>query len=151
MHLATASAAMTLSGWYESGTTDLLETGRRGPMLSMLCSPAAAAAVVAAGTAPAAVVAATEEVDVRDTKDEAARHRRSRWWLGRRCRWRRQQRQKTPKVVTPRRDATGVARRANGRPTARRSYAADAKDGGTLSASPHPRRSDAAVVGLAGR
>ena len=37
---------------------------------------------------------------------------------------------KPAKVVPPRRDATGVARRAFGGPTARRSYAADAMDGG---------------------
>ena len=40
-----------------------------------------------------------------------------------------------------------MARRAIGRPTARRSYAADAKDGGALPMSaPRPRRSDAAVA-----
>ena len=39
---------------------------------------------------------------------------------------------KLSKVVPPIRDATGVARRAIGRPTARRSDAADVNDGGTL-------------------
>ena len=65
----------------ESGTTDFLETGRRGPtlaMLAMLCSPPPPA-VVAAEKAAAAVAtgkveaAAKEKVDVGDSKDEAAK------------------------------------------------------------------------------
>ena len=66
----------------ESGTTDFLETGRRGPtlaMLAMLCSPpppavvaaGKAAAAMAAGTA--AEAAATKEVDVGESTDEAAK------------------------------------------------------------------------------
>ena len=77
MHLVTVSAVMTSSRLYESGTTDFLETGRRGPtlaMLAMLFSPAvAAAAVVAEGKAAAAVVAAKANVDVGDSTDEAAK------------------------------------------------------------------------------
>lgn len=51
-HLVTASAVMRLLRPFESGITDFLETGRRGPtlaMLAMLYTPAAAAAVVATG------------------------------------------------------------------------------------------------------
>ena len=91
MHLVTVSAAMTSSRLFESGTTDFLETGRRGPTLAtlaMLCLPAAAAAVVAAGKAAAAVAAGkvavavatgkvevtvTEKVDAGDSTDEAVK------------------------------------------------------------------------------
>ena len=61
---------MTSSRLYENGTTDFLETRRRGPtlaMLAMLCTPAEA---VATGKVEAA---AKEKVNDRDSKDVAAR------------------------------------------------------------------------------
>ena len=64
MHLVTVSAEITLSRLYEGVTTDVLETGRRGPtlaMLAMLFSPAAVAAVEAAEKAATAVAAAKEK------------------------------------------------------------------------------------------
>ena len=69
----TVSAAMTSSRLYESGTTNFLETGGRGPtlaMLVMLCSPAAVAAAVATGKVEAA---AKKKVDVGGSKDEAVK------------------------------------------------------------------------------
>ena len=91
--------------------------------------------------------AAEEKVDVGHIKDDAAkaptRSVVARPWLPVAM----APAPKPPKVVPPRRDATGVTTRAIGRPAARRSYAADVKDGGTLSMSaPRPRRSDAAVA-----
>ena len=64
------SAAMKSLRLFESGTTDSLEKGRRGPTLTMLCSPVAVAAVVAAGKVEAA---ATEMVDVGEITDEAVK------------------------------------------------------------------------------
>ena len=144
MHLVTVSAEMTSSRLY--GTTDFLERGRRGPtlaMLAMLCSPPPPPAV-ATGKVEAA---AKEKVEVGDSKDEAAKAPTRSVVAQPRLPAAIAAAPKPPKVVTPRRDATGVARRAIGRPTARRSYAADAKDGGTLPMSaPRPRRSDATVA-----
>ena len=77
MHLVTVSAVMTSSRLYENGTTDFLETGRRGPTLAMLRSPTAAA--VATGKVEAA---AKEKVDVGDSKDEAAKAP-TRWMVAR--------------------------------------------------------------------
>ena len=146
----TVSAVMTSSRLHESGITDFRETGRRDPTLAtlaMLCSPPATAAVVAAGKAAVAVAAAMKKVDVGDSNDEAAKVTSRSVVAWPRLPGAMAAAPKPPKVVTPRRDATGVARRAIGRPTARRSYAADAKDGSTLSKSaPRPRRSDAAVA-----
>ena len=149
MHLVTVSAVMTSSRLHESGITDFRETGRRDPTLAtlaMLCSPPATAAVVAAGKAAVAVAAAMKKVDVGDSNDEAAKVTSRSVVAWPRLPGAMAAAPKPPKVVTPRRDATGVARRAIGRTTARRSYAA-AKDGGTQSKSaPRLRRSDAAVA-----
>ena len=146
---------MTSSRLFESGTTDFLVTGRRGPtlaMLAMLCSPAAAA-VVAAGKAAAAVATgkveatATEKVDVGDSTDEAVKEPTRTVVARPRLPAAMEAALKPPKVEPPKRDATGVARRATRRPTARRSYAADAKDESILPMSfPRPRRSDVAVA-----
>ena len=90
---------------------------------------------------------ATEKVDVGDSTDEAVKAQTRTVVARPRLPAAMAAASKPPKVVPPRRDATGVARRAIGRPTARRSYAADAKDGGTLPMSaPRPRRSDATVA-----
>ena len=90
---------------------------------------------------------ATEKVDVGDSTDEAVKAQTRTVVARPRLPAAMAAASKPPKVVPPRRDATGVARRAIGRPTARRSYAADAKDGGTLQMSaPRPQRSDAAVA-----
>ena len=140
----------------ESGTTDFLETGRRGPtlaMLAMLCSPPPPA-VVAAGKAAAAMAAgkaaeaaATKEVDVGESTDEAAKAPTRSVVARPRLPAAIASAPKPPKVVPTRRGATGVARRAIGGPTARRRYEADAKDGGTLQMSaPRPQTSDAAVA-----
>ena len=151
----TVSAVMTSWRLYENGTTDFLETGRRGPtlaMLTMLCSPVAAA-VVAAEKAAGAVAtgkveaAAKEKLDVGDSKAEAAKAPTRSVAARPRLPVAMAAAPMPPKVVPPRRDATGVARRAIGRPTARRIYVADVKDGGTLPMSaPRPGRSDAAVA-----
>ena len=130
LHLVTVSAALTSSRMYESGTTDFLETGRRGPtlaMLAVLCSPAAA--VVAAGKAAAAVAAgkamvevatgkveatAMKTVNVGDSTDEAVKAA-TRTVVDRpRLPAAMIAAPKPPKVVPPRRDATNVARRAIG-------------------------------------
>ena len=120
MHLVTVSAVMTSSRLYENGTTDFLETGRRGPTLAMLatlCSPVAAAAVVAAEKAAATMAkgkveaVAKEKVDVGDSKDEAAKAPTRSVVAQPRLPAAIAAAPKPPKVVTPRRDATGVARR----------------------------------------
>ena len=126
MYLVTVSAVMTPSRLNDNGTTDFLETRRRGPtlaMLAMLCSPAAATAGVVAGKAAAAVatgkveVEAKEMVDVGDSKDEAAKAPTRSVVARPRLPVAMVAAPKPPKVVPPRRDAT-----------ARRSYAADVKD-----------------------
>ena len=95
----------------------------------------------------AAEAAATKEDDVGESTDEAAKAPTRSVVARPRLPAAIASAPKPPKVVPPRRDATGVARRAIGGPTVRRSYAADAKDGGTLPMSaPRPRRSDAAVA-----
>ena len=99
------------------------------------------------GRTAAAVAAAKEKVDVRDSKDQAAKAPTGSVVARPRLPVVMAAAPKPPKVVTPRRDATGVARRATRRPTARRSYAADAKDESILPMSfPRPRRSDVAVA-----
>ena len=79
VHLVTVSAAMT-SRLYESGSTDVLETGGRSltlAMPAMLCSPAAAVVAVerAAATVPTGKVeaAAKGKGDVGYSKDKAVK------------------------------------------------------------------------------
>ena len=78
LHLVIVSTAMTSSRLCENGTTDFLETLRRGPILAMpamLCSPAAAMVVTENGPAAVPTVkveaAVKEKVDVGDGKDAA--------------------------------------------------------------------------------
>ena len=143
----TVSAAMTSSRLYESGTTNFLETGGRGPtlaMLVMLCSPAAVAAAVATGKVEAA---AKKKVDVGGSKDEAVKAPTRTVVARPRLPAAMAAAPKPPKVVPPRSDATYVARRVIGGPTAGRIYAADVKGGGILPMSAlRPRRRDAAVA-----
>ena len=156
MYLVTVSALMTPSRLYDNGTTDFLETRRRGPtlaMLAMLCSPAAATAGVVTEKAAAAVatgkveVEAKEMVDVGDSKDEAAKAPTRPVVARPPLPLATAAAPEPPKVVPPRRDATGAARRAIGRPTARRNHVAYDKDCRTLLMSaPRRRRSDAAVA-----
>ena len=138
LYLVTVSALMTPSRLYDNGTTDFLETRRRGPtlaMLAMLCSPPPPPPpAVATGKVEAA---AKEKVEVGDSKDEAAKAPTRSVVAQPRLPAAIAAAPKPPKVVTPRRDATGVARRAIGRPTARRSCAA--YDNCLLYTSPSPR------------
>ena len=145
LYLVTVWAAMTSSRLHESGTTDFLEAGRSVPtpaMPAMLCSPGAAvvAAEEAAATVPTGKVEATarEKNDVGDIKDKAVKAPTRRVVARPRLLAAMAEPPKPPKVVPPRLDDTGVARRANEGWTARRTYA-DVTDGGTLLMSA-PRR-----------
>ena len=139
MHLVTVSAAMTSPRLYENGITGFLEAGRRDSTLvmpPMPCSPAAA--MVATEKGPAAVpmgkveAAVKEEVDGGDGKDSAVKAPTRTVVTRPRLPAVMAASTKPPIVVPPRWDATGVARRDIGGSTARRSYAPDAMDGGTL-------------------
>ena len=93
-------------------------------------------------TPPAIAVAVVEEKveavaknleDVGDSTDKTVEApNRGRRWLGRSCWWERRKGSKPPAEVRQLASAIRVATRAIGGATARRLYAADGQDGGTL-------------------
>jgi len=122
---------MTSSRLFENGITDFLETGRRGPTLAtqaMLCTPAAAAVAVVAGKVEEMAKkkvddGATDEAVEAPTRTVVARPRLLVAMVTT---------PKPPAEVLQWASAIGVARRAIGGASVRRSYAVDARDAGTL-------------------
>ena len=126
----TAPAVTTSSRLFENGITDFLETGRRGPKLAtqaMLCT--AATVTVVAGKVEAVAEKMADEGDSTDEAVEAPTRTgvaRPRLLVAMTAA------PKPPAEVLQCASVIGVAGRAIERVTAWRSYATDAKDGGTL-------------------